>query len=199
MTTITAAQVKELREKTGAGMMDCKRALAAAEGDVERAIEDLRTQGIAAAGKRAGRETNEGQVASYIHPGGRIGVLIEVGCETDFVARTDDFQALCRELAMQVAATEALAVSREELDEAFLTSERRIYTTQAEETGKPPQVIEKIVDGKIDKRLKEVVLLEQAYVRDPDQTVQDVLTETIAKLGENIVVRRFARFRLGES
>jgi elongation factor Ts len=199
MTTITAAQVKELRERTGAGMMDCKRALSAAEGDIDKAIEDLRTQGIAAAGKRAGRETKEGQVVSYIHPGGRIGVLIEVGCETDFVARTDDFQQFCRELAMQVAATEATSVERDGLDPAFLEEERRIFMAQAAETGKPENVLEKIVDGKMEKRMKEVVLLEQASVRDPDKTVQDMLTETIAKLGENMVVRRFVRYRLGES
>ena len=179
-------------------MMDCKRALTEAAGDVEKAIEDLRTQGIAAAGKRSGRETKEGQVWSYIHPGGRIGVLIEIGCETDFVARTDDFQKLCNELAMQVAATEAEAVRREELDEEFLAQERRIFTAQAEESGKPAAVIEKIVDGKMEKRLKEVVLLDQPTVRDPDQTVHELVTGVMAKLCENIVVRRFARFRLGE-
>jgi len=199
MSTITASQVKELRQRTGAGMMDCKRALAETGGDMEEAITMLRKAGIAAAGKRAGREANEGQVHAYIHPGGRVGVLIEVGCETDFVVRTEDFQNLCRELAMQVAATEALSVQRDEVPEDRATAEREIYLSQARETGKPEAVIEKIVDGKMDKFFKEVTLLEQASVRDPDRTVQDMVTDAIAKLGENIVVRRFVRFRLGEA
>ena len=198
-TTITAAQVKALRERTGAGMMDCKRALTATGGDIEQAIQDLRKQGIAAAAGKAGREAKEGQVAAYIQPGGRIGVLIEVGCETDFVARTDDFQTFCRELAMQIAATEAAAVRRDELEDAFVSGERAIFAAQAEQSGKPAAVAEKIVEGKMEKRLKEVVLLEQSSIRDPDRTVQDLVNEAIAKLGENIVVRRFVRFRLGES
>jgi elongation factor Ts len=199
MSTITAAQVKELRERTGAGMMDCKRALSDTDGDMDKAIEELRARGIAAAGKRAGRETKEGQVVAYIHPGGRIGVLLEVGCETDFVARTDDFQGLCRELAMQVAATEAMAVDRDSLDPEFLATERRIFMAQAAESGKPEAVAAKMVDGKLEKRMKEVVLLEQSSIRDPDQSVQELVNEAIGRIGENIVVRRFARFRLGES
>ncbi|MGD8394655.1 MAG: translation elongation factor Ts [Candidatus Eiseniibacteriota bacterium] len=199
MSTITAAQVKELRERTGAGMMDCKRALSDTDGDMEKAIEELRARGIAAAGKRAGRETKEGQVVAYIHPGGRIGVLLEVGCETDFVARTDDFQNLCREIAMQVAATEAMAVERDSLDPEFLATEHRIFMAQAAESGKPEAVLTRIVEGKIEKRMKEVVLLEQSSIRDPDKTVQDLVNEAIGRIGENIVVRRFARFRLGES
>ncbi len=196
--TITANQVKELRQRTGAGMMDCKRALADTAGDMDEAITLLRKQGIAAASKRAGRAANEGQVVSYIHPGGRIGVLIEVGCETDFVARTEDFQNLCRELAMQVAATEALAVDRDDIPAERLAQERDIFKSQALESGKPENVVDKIVDGKIDKFYKEVVLLEQDAIRDTEKTVHDVVTEAVAKLGENIVVRRFVRFRLGE-
>jgi elongation factor Ts len=195
---ISAQQVKELRARTGAGLMDCKRALNDTGGDIDEAISVLRKQGIAAAAKKAGREAKEGQIVSYIHPGGRIGVLIEVGCETDFVARTGDFQQLCRELAMQVAATEALAVDREGIDSARVEAEREIFLSQVAQSGKPQAVREKIVDGKLEKFYKEVALLEQASIRDPDHTVNDMLTEAIAKLGENIVVRRFMRYRLGE-
>ncbi len=197
-TLISAAQVRDLREKTGAGMMDCKKALAAAGGDLEQAIEVLRKQGVAAAQKRSGRETREGQVYSYIHPGGRVGVLIEIGCETDFVARTDDFLNLCRELAMQVAATEALAVDRDGIPPARLAKEREIFRAQVENLGTPAAVLDKIVAGKVEKFFAESCLLEQAYIRDPDRTVREVVTQAIAKLGENITVRRFTKFRLGE-
>ncbi len=196
--TISAAQVRDLREKTGAGMMDCKKALAATGGDMEAAVEYLRKQGIAAASKRSGRETREGQVHAYIHPGGRVGVLIEVGCETDFVARTDDFQGLCRELAMQTAATEALAVERDDIPAERVAKEREIYRAQVAAMGKPAQVLEKIVDGKMEKFFSEVILLEQPYIREPERKVRDLVTAAIAKLGENITVRRFAKFRLGE-
>lgn len=194
---VTTEKIKELRERTGAGMMECKAALTETGGDIEAAIEVLRTKGLAKAAKKAGREASEGVVASYIHGGGRIGVLIEVNCETDFVARTEDFQNLVRELAMQIAATNPLAVSPEGIAAEILEKERRIYREQALEEGKPENMIDKIVDGRIAKFLKEQTLLEQEYIRDPNKTVGDILKETIAKLGENIVVRRFVRFELG--
>jgi elongation factor Ts len=197
-TTISAAQVRDLRDKTGAGMMDCKRALSATGGDLDQAVDFLRKQGIAAASKRAGRETREGQVYAYIHPGGRVGVLIEVGCETDFVARTDDFQNLCRELAMQAAATEALAVDRDGVPVERVAKEREIIRAQVANMGKPAAVLDKIVDGKMDKFFADVCLLEQSYIREPERKVRDLVTAAIAKLGENITVRRFAKFRLGE-
>jgi elongation factor Ts len=196
--TISAALVRDLREKTGAGMMDCKKALAATAGDLEQAIEHLRKQGMAAASKRAGRETREGQVYAYIHPGGRVGVLIEVGCETDFVARTGDFQTLCRELAMQVAATEAAAVDRESLPAERVEKEREIFRAQVAAMGKPAAVSEKIVEGKIEKFFADVCLLEQAYIREPERKVKDLVTAAMAKVGENIAVRRFTKYRLGE-
>jgi elongation factor Ts len=196
--TVSAAQVRDLRDKTGAGMMDCKRALSATGGDMEQAIDLLRKQGIAAASKRAGRETREGTVHAYIHPGGRVGVLIEVGCETDFVARTDDFQTLCRELAMQAAATEALAVDRESIPAERVAKEREIARAQVANMGKPAAVLDKIVDGKMEKFFADVCLLEQPYIRDPERKVRDLVTAAIAKLGENITVRRFAKYRLGE-
>jgi len=195
---VTAKDVKELREKTGAGMMDCKRALQECDGDIAAAIEYLRKKGIAAAAKRAGRATCEGLIEAYVHPGGRIGVLIEVNCETDFVARTDEFKQLARDLAMQVAAAEPLAVRREELPEEVVSKEREILTAQVSEMNKPKEVMERIVNGKMEKFYSEVTLLEQAYVKDPKKKVEDRIKETIAKLGENIVVRRFARFKLGD-
>jgi len=197
-TLISANQVRDLREKTGAGMMDCKKALAASAGDMEQAIEYLRKQGVANAQKRSGRETKEGQVYAYIHPGGRVGVLIEVGCETDFVARTDDFMTLCRELAMQVAATDAAAVDRDGIPAERVAKEREIFGAQVEAMGKPAAVLDKIIDGKMEKFFAETVLLEQVYIRDPDRKVRDVVTGAIAKLGENITVRRFSKYRLGE-
>ena len=178
--------------------MDCKKALATAGGDLEQAIEVLRKQGVANAQKRSGRETREGQVYAYIHPGGRVGVLIEIGCETDFVARTDDFLNLCRELAMQVAATEALAVDRDGIPAARMAKEREIFQAQVENLGKPAAVLDKIVEGKVEKFFAESCLLEQTYIRDPERTVREVVTQAIAKLGENITVRRFSKFRLGE-
>jgi elongation factor Ts len=196
--TISATLVRELREKTGVGMMDCKKALAASGGDMEAAIEHLRKQGVASAAKRSGRETREGQVYAYIHPGGRVGVMIEIGCETDFVARTDDFQNFCREMAMQVAATDAVAVDRDGLAPNRVEEEHAIFRAQVEAMGKPAQVTDKIVEGKMEKFYSDVVLLEQSYIRDPERKVRDLLTATIAKLGENIAVRRFTKYRLGE-
>ena len=196
---INATLVKELREKTGVGMMDCKKALAEAAGDIERAIDYLRKKGIATAKKRGGRATSEGQIASYIHAGGKIGVLVEVNSETDFSAKTQDFSDFVKNIAMQVAASNPLSVDREGVPTDVLEREKEIYATQAKESGKPEKVIEKMVEGKMKKFYSEACLLEQPYVKNPDITVQDLLNELIAKTGENIVIRRFARFQLGES
>jgi len=195
---ITADMVKELRESTGAGMMDCKKALQEADGDLDKAVELLRKKGLAAAAKKAGRVAAEGAVGSYIHAGGKIGVLVEVNCETDFVARTDDFQALVRDIAMHIAAADPRFVSRDEVTDDVLESERRIYREQAIESGKPENVVDRIVEGKLGKYYAEAVLLEQPFVKDPDKTIQQLLAEQIAKIGENIQVRRFARFKMGE-
>jgi elongation factor Ts len=195
---ITAEMVKDLRERTGAGMLDCKKALEEAGGEMDRAIEVLRTRGLAAAAKKAGRIAAEGTVGSYIHAGGKIGVLVEVNCETDFVARTDEFQELVRDVAMHIAAADPRFVAREEVTEEDLATERRIYREQALEQGKPEAVVDRIVEGKVGKFYAEAVLLEQPFVKDPDKTIQQLLAEKIAKIGENIRVRRFSRFRLGE-
>jgi len=195
---ITAEQVKELREKTGAGMMECKKALSEANGDVSRAVTILRERGLAAADKKAGRQTREGLVASYIHAGGKLGVLVEVNCETDFVARTSDFQELVRDIAMQIAAANPLYVRREDVTEPELNGEREIYRKQAAGTGKPEQVIAKIVEGKLNKYYSEVTLYEQPFIKDPQITVQELIKAKIAKVKENITVRRFARFKVGE-
>ncbi len=178
--------------------MDCKKALTETSGDFDKAIEYLRKRGIASADKKAGRATNEGLVHAYIHPGGRVGVLLEVNCESDFVARTEDFIELCKDLCMQVAAASPACVRREEFDAVVLEREKAIFEAQARESGKPPQVAEKMVAGRVEKLYKEAVLLEQAFVKDPNTTVEDRVKGTIAKLGENITVRRFARFQLGE-
>ena len=199
MAEITAAAVRELRERTGIGMMDCKKALQETGGDMEAAVDYLRKQGMAAVEKRAGREANEGLISSYIHPGSRLGVLIEVNCETDFVARTDDFQAFSRDVAMHIAAEQPLAVSREDLDPAAIEREKEIYLEQAKNEGKPEHIAEKIVTGRLDKFFQDVCLLEQAFVKDPDKTIEDLVTELTAKIGEKITVRRFACFRLGEA
>jgi elongation factor Ts len=197
--TITASLVKELRERTGAGMMECKKALAETQGNLDQAVDVLRKQGMARASSKAGREARQGLVHAYIHPGDQLGVLIEVSCETDFVARTDDFKELVRNLAMQVAATNAQAVDRAGVDPAMIERERAILMDQARQTGKPEAILAKIVDGKIDKFYEEVTLLEQPYIRDPDRKVKDLIDQAIAKLGENIVVRRFAKFRIGDA
>jgi len=195
---ITAAMVKELRERTGAGMMDCKKALAESDGDAEKAIEYLRVKGLSKAAKKAGRTTSEGLVVSYIHPGNRIGVLLEIGCETDFVARTGEFQEFAQNIAMQIAAATPLAVSREEIPTELLDKERELFRGQALEEGKPGKVIEKIVDGRIEKFYAESTLLDQVYIKDNDKKVGDLLKETIAALGENIRIARFSRFQLGQ-
>ena len=195
---ISTALIKDLREKTGVGIMDCKQALNESDGDVNKAIEYLRKKGIATAKKRGGRVTSQGQVASYIHAGGKIGVLLEVNCETDFTGKSEEFTNFVKDTSMQIAATNPIALDRENVPRDILEKEREIYATQAKESGKPEKVIEKIVDGKLKKFFSEACLLEQPFVKDPDITVQDLLNEMMAKTGENIVIRRFVRFQLGE-
>jgi elongation factor Ts len=196
---ISASAVKELRDKTGAGMMDCKKALGESGGDVQKAIEYLRQKGLAAAAKKADRVAADGAVGAYVHPGGKIGVLVEINCETDFVARTAEFQMLVKDIAMQVAAANPHCVRREEVSSEHLEKEKSIYRQQALETGKPEKVVDKIVDGKIERFYSEVCLLEQAFIKDPDKKVGDVVNEAVARLGENIQIRRFARYHLGEA
>ena len=201
MAEIAASQVKELREKTGAGMMDCKKALAEVGGDFDGAVKWLREKGLAAAAKKAGRAASEGSIGTYLHGGGRIGVLVEINCETDFVAKTPDFQNLVKDVAMQVAAASPQVprfVRRDEVPAEVVSAEREIYRAQALQSGKPEKVVDKIVDGKIDKFLGEICLLDQPFIREPEKTVQDIVNAAIAKLGENILVRRFSRFQLGE-
>jgi elongation factor Ts len=195
---ISAKMVQDLRAKTGAGIMDCKRALTETDGDVEKAIEGLRKKGLAAAAKKAGRVTSEGMVSSYIHAGGKLGVLIEVNCETDFVALTEQFQQLVKDLSMHIAAANPLYLKREDVPEGSLAKEREIYRAQFADSGKPEKVIDKIVDGKIEKYFSEICLYEQAFVKDPDKTIKQLLTDAVSQLGENLNVRRFARFVLGE-
>jgi elongation factor Ts len=198
MANISAKAVKELREKTGAGMMDCKRALEDAGGNLDKAIEVLRKKGIAKAEKKASREVKDGLVDAYIHAGGKLGTLIEVNCETDFVAKTDDFKEFVRNLAMQIAATDPIGIDRESVSESIIEKEMEIYRAQAQDSGKPDNIIDKIATGKLEKFYAENVLLEQAFVRNPEITIKDYVNEVIAKLGENISIRRFARFRIGD-
>jgi len=195
---ITADQVRQLREMTGAGMMECKKALADTAGDLEKAVDALRKSGAAKADKRSGRSANEGRVDAYIHPGNRVGVLIEVNCETDFVARTDEFGDLVRNVAMQVAAAGAEYVRREDVPAERIAREREILSAQVEASGKPAAIVEKIIEGKLGRFFAEVCLLEQPYIRDDKRTVADIVRDAAAKTGENIVVRRFSRFRLGQ-
>ena len=195
--SISATQVKELRERTGAGMMDCKKALTESNGDVDKAIEYLRTKGIAKAAKKADRDTKQGLVEAYIHPGGGVGVLIEVQCETDFVARTDDFKGFVRDVAMHIAATSPLALSADEMDQSVLDAERDIFIKQAMESGKPKEIAEKMVEGRMRKFREENALLDQPFVKNPDVTVGQLLNEKIAALGENMKIARFARFSIG--
>jgi elongation factor Ts len=194
---VNANTVRELRDKTGAGVMDCKKALAESSGNLEKAAVWLREKGIAQAAKRAGRMASEGSVGSYIHAGGKLGVLVEVNCESDFVAKTPEFQALVKEIGMQIAAQNPRCVRREDLDPAIIEQERQIYAAQS--AGKPEQVISKIVEGKLEKFYKDVVLSEQSWVRDPNRTVNDLVGEYVGKLGEKIEIRRFVRFQLGEN
>lgn len=196
--TITAAQVSELRKVTGAGLMDCKKALAETGGDQEKAVDYLRKKGLAAASKKAGRIASEGVVGSYIHAGGKIGVLVEVNCETDFVAKNEAFQVFVKDIAMHIAAASPQFVRREEVPAELLEREKDIYRAKAKESGKPDAIIEKIVDGQINKFYGDICLLEQAFVKDPDKTIQTYLNETIASIGENMSIRRFTKFVLGE-
>lgn len=195
---VTAGMVKELRERTGAGMMDCKRALAETNGDMEKAIEFLREKGLAAAAKKAGRIAAEGTVASYIHGGGRVGVLVEINCETDFVAKTDQFQELAKDVAMHIAASKPEFVSREEVPTEVVEKEKQILRAQALNEGKPENIVDKMVVGRVEKFYKEVCLLEQPFVKNPDQSVEQMVQEKIAKIGENISIRRFVRYEMGE-
>ena len=195
---ISAELIKELRQKTGAGMLDCKKALEETNGDMSKAIDFLRTTGIAQAEKRSGRETTDGVIASYIHPGSKLGVMLEVNCETDFVAGTEDFTRFVKDVAMHIAATSPMVVRREDIPQATMDHEKEIYLEQARQTGKPDHILEKIVGGRLDKFLADNVLLEQAYVKDPEKTIGAYLQETIAKLGENITITRFIRYQLGE-
>ena len=195
---ITATMVKDLRDKTNAGMMDCKKALQENAGDMEKAIDFLRQKGLAKAMKRSGREASEGMIHAYIHGGGRIGVLVEVNCETDFAAKSEDFLEFTKNIAMQIAAANPLAIQQEDIPEDVIQRERAIYMAQAKETGKPENILEKMVDGKMRKYYEECVLLQQAYVKDADKTIQDYLNELVAKIGEKIIIRRFARYQLGE-
>jgi len=195
---ITATMVKDLRDKTSAGMMDCKKALQETTGDMEKALDFLRQKGLAKALKRSGKEASEGIIHAYIHGGGRIGVLVEVNCETDFAAKSEDFLDFAKNIAMQIAASNPLGIQREDISEDIIQRERAIYMAQAKESGKPEKILEKMVDGKIRKFYEESVLLDQAYVKDPDKTIQDYLNELVAKIGEKIIIRRFARYQLGE-
>jgi elongation factor Ts len=198
MSEISATMVKQLREKSGAGIMDCKHALAECDGDIEKAIDYLRKKGLATAQKRAGRATKEGAVQAYIHMGGKIGVLVEVNCETDFVAKTDDFTAFVKNIAMHIAATNPVGILQEDVPAEVIEKEKEIYRAQALEMGKPEKMIDKIAEGKLNKFFKESCLMNQVYVRDPNMTIQDYLNDVIAKTGEKINIRRFARFQVGD-
>ena len=198
MAEVSASMIKDLRERTGAGMADCKKALTEVGGDMDKAIDYLRAKGLAKAAKKAGREATEGAIVSYIHGGGRIGVLLEVNCETDFVARNEDFQGFTRDVAMQIAAMNPQFVRKDEVAADVVARERDVLLAKAKETGKPEPVIQKMVDGQISKWMKEICLLDQGFVKDPDKTIEQLQQELIAKIGENIKIRRFVRFELGE-
>jgi len=198
MAQISAEMVKELREATGSGIMDCKRVLAEAEGDFDTAVDLLRKKGLAKAAKRAGRSTSEGMICSYIHTGAKLGVLVEINCESDFVAKTEDFQTFAKNIAMHIAAANPAGLNPEDVDPKIIEKEREIYRAQMLEEGKPANIIDKIVDGKVEKFYKDVCLMSQQYVKDPQKTITEVLKETIAKIGENIQIKRFARFKIGE-
>ncbi len=197
--SISANQVKELRERTGVGIMDCKQALTESSGDVDEAVKILRKMGKAKVAKKASRAATEGRIETYVHLGGKIAVMLEMNCETDFVAKSDDFIALARDIAMHIAASNPRFVRREDVDEAVLAEEREVFQAQADAAGKPAEIVEKIVTGKLDRFLSETVLHEQAFVKDPDQKITDLLAEAIHRLGENIIIGRFVRFAIGES
>ncbi len=195
---VTATLIKDLRERTGAGMSDCKKALVEVAGDMDKAIDYLRTKGLAKAAKKAGREATEGSVVSYIHGGGRIGVLVEINCETDFVARNEDFQTFSKEVALQIAAMNPMFVRKDEVSTDVVEKERAVLLAKAKESGKPEPVVQKMVDGQISKWMKEICLLDQPFVKNPDKTIEQIQQELISKIGENIKIRRFVRFELGE-
>jgi elongation factor Ts len=197
--SIDAKKVKDLRDKTGAGMMDCKKALVESSGDMNKAVDFLRKSGITKAEKKSTRAANEGLIYSYIHHGNRLGVLLDIGCETDFVAKTEDFKELAHNISMQIAATNPITLKREEVDPAIINREKEIYSEQAASTGKPKEVIEKITEGKLNKYYQENCLLEQAFIKDSDKNIHDLINEVIATLGENISVNRFTRFAIGEN
>ena len=194
---ITSQMVKDLRDKTSAGMMDCKKALTDTDGDMEKAVDLLRQKGLAVAAKRAGRATSEGVIETYIHAGSKLGVMVELDCETDFVAKTDAFRGFARDLAMHIAAANPVAVTREEVPEYVISREREIYIQQALESGKPQAIAEKMVTGKMEKFLADICLLEQKFVKDPERSIQDMLTDIVGKMGENVSIKRFARFQVG--
>ncbi len=194
---VTSQMVKDLRDKTGAGMMDCKKALSENDGDMEKAIDFLRQKGLAVAAKRAGRATSEGVIETYIHAGGKLGVMVELNCETDFVAKTDGFREFARDVAMHIAAANPVSLSRSDVPEEIVERERQIYIQQALDSGKPESIVEKMVAGKVDRFLSEICLLEQKFVKNPEVSVQDMLTELIGKMGENVSIRRFSRFQVG--
>ncbi|RPH50616.1 MAG: translation elongation factor Ts [Desulfobacteraceae bacterium] len=196
---ISAETVKQLREKTGAGIMDCKEALTISDGDMDKAVDHLRKKGLATAAKRAGRAMSEGTIQPYIHMGGKLGVLVEINCETDFVAKNDDFKEFAKNIAMHIAATSPVGIRREDVSQELIQREMEIYRAQARELGKPEKMIEKIAEGKLEKFFKDSCLMNQAYVRDPNITVADLLSNLIAKIGENITIKRFVRFQIGES
>ncbi len=198
MANVSMDAVKELREKTGAGVGDCRKALIEAGGNIEKAIDYLREKGIASAAKKSSRTAKEGRIYSYIHTNGKVGAMVEINCETDFVARTDEFENLLKDIAMQIAAMSPLYVKREDIPQEVLDKEREIYKAQLKDSGKPENIVDKIVEGKIEKYYKDVCLLEQAYIKDDSKTVDTIIKEKIAKLGENIIVKRFARFVVGE-
>lgn len=195
---ISAELVKDLRQRSGAGILDCKKVLNEADGNIEKAVEFLRKKGLASAAKKKGRATSEGSVGAYIHTGGKIGVMIEVNCETDFVAKTDEFQALVKDLSLHIAAANPQYLSREKVPQEVIEKEKDIFASQAKDSGKPEKIIDRIVQGKIEKFYGETCLLEQSFVKDPDQTIQDILARAIAKLGENITIQRFVRYQLGQ-
>ncbi len=199
MSTISAKMVMQLREKTGAGIMDCKGALTECNGDMDKAVDFLRKKGLATAAKRAGRAMTEGIVASYIHMDGKLGVLVEVNCETDFVAKNDDFKEFAKNIAMHIAATNPVGIRPEDVSEEIIAKEKEIYRGQVLEMGKPEKIADKIVEGKLQKYFKDNCLMDQAYVRNPEMTIADLLNEMIAKIGENILIKRFVRFKIGES
>ena len=195
----SASAVKELREISGAGMMDCKRALDEAGDDIKKAMDVLRKSGIAKAQKKAGRSASDGTIFPYIHPGSKLGVLLEINCETDFVAKTDNFQLLAKDIAMHIAASSPLAVNREDIPDEIIANEKEIYSEQAKKSGKPENIIEKMIEGRMSKFYQENVLMEQVFVKDPDKNISDLITQLVSNLGENIVIARFVRFQLGET